>query len=68
MLAKRPNTLKTPIFKESILATSIRMNPEVEERLDALVAHTGRTKSGRFNSPARPGSSFPSSIPSPPAV
>lgn len=26
------------------MATSIRLNPEIEQRLDALAAHTGRTK------------------------
>jgi RHH-type rel operon transcriptional repressor/antitoxin RelB len=36
--------LNTNILKESCMATSIRLNHEIEQRLDRLSAETGRTK------------------------
>jgi RHH-type rel operon transcriptional repressor/antitoxin RelB len=38
------NTVNTDIQKERAMATSIRLESEVEKRLDFLATQTGRTK------------------------
>jgi RHH-type rel operon transcriptional repressor/antitoxin RelB len=38
------NTTNANISKELFMATSIRLDPEVEERLNFLATKTGRTK------------------------
>jgi RHH-type rel operon transcriptional repressor/antitoxin RelB len=38
------NTLNTSIHRSAIMATSIRLDPAIEQRLDHLASQTGRTK------------------------